>query len=329
MKQNLALVLGALSLLSSVAAIGQEKCVSFSSSTGAFPVVDKKRAAPVYISADDWPGVQIAASDFVADIQRVTGTKPTFQNITAADIASTKPSQKTLPIIIGTLGKSSLISQIVSTASLDVSGIQGKWEAFQSLVVKNPLPGIDSAYVIIGADKRGTIYALYDHSEQFGGPFILSLFHRQILIYLPPHISWIDQACHLGSGTLIRPRCPDVCLTLSLRYFWSLGGQMFRQKNNRVFLSARQDALMGPPPSSTVESSSTMNNQHSRAGQWRSTRTALVRQTSTALSITSSTFECMRTFSEVILCSFLHRFELILRLKGNYLWPGMFSTFSS
>ncbi|KAJ3557630.1 hypothetical protein NM688_g1372 [Phlebia brevispora] len=34
--------------------------------------------------------------------------------------------------------------------------------------VKNPLPGIQSAYVIIGADKRGTIFAMYDHSEQFG-----------------------------------------------------------------------------------------------------------------------------------------------------------------
>ena len=185
MRQNLALVLSALTLLSSVAAIGQEKCISFSSSSGSFAIVDKKKAAPVYISEDEWPGVQIAASDFVADIQRVTGSKPTFQNITAADIVSLKPSQKALPIIVGTLGKSSLISQIVTSASLDVSGIQGKWEAFQSRVVKNPLPGIDSAYVIIGADKRGTIYALYDHSEQFGGPFTLPFFHLWILIHLP------------------------------------------------------------------------------------------------------------------------------------------------
>ena len=35
-------------------------------------------------------------------------------------------------------------------------------------VIRNPLPGIDSAYVIIGADKRGTIFARYDYSEQFG-----------------------------------------------------------------------------------------------------------------------------------------------------------------
>ena len=46
--------------------------------------------------------------------------------------------------------------------------MQGQWEAFMAKEVKNPLPGIQSAYVIIGADKRGTIFAMYDHSEQFG-----------------------------------------------------------------------------------------------------------------------------------------------------------------
>jgi hypothetical protein len=51
---------------------------------------------------------------------------------------------------------------------LDVSSIRGQWESFLSRRVENPLPGVSSAYVIIGADKRGTIYALYDHSEQFG-----------------------------------------------------------------------------------------------------------------------------------------------------------------
>lgn len=37
-----------------------------------------------------------------------------------------------------------------------------------TMVVDDPLPGLERAYVMIGSDKRGTIYALYDHSEQFG-----------------------------------------------------------------------------------------------------------------------------------------------------------------
>ncbi|KZP03079.1 glycoside hydrolase family 115 protein [Athelia psychrophila] len=37
-----------------------------------------------------------------------------------------------------------------------------------SLKVVDPIPGLAEAYVIIGSDKRGTIFALYDHSEQIG-----------------------------------------------------------------------------------------------------------------------------------------------------------------
>jgi len=35
-------------------------------------------------------------------------------------------------------------------------------------VVPHPLPGIDRALVICGSDKRGTIYGIYDLSEQMG-----------------------------------------------------------------------------------------------------------------------------------------------------------------
>lgn len=166
----LATLSGALLLSSQllgVSGIGQETCVSFHSSRSTFSVVSNGQAAPIIFSSDDWPGVQRAAADFADDIQRVTSIKPRLTNVTASDIASNGGGGRTA-IIVGTLGKSSLIDDIVNRTKLDVSGVRGNWEAFVSKQVKNPLPGIDSAYVIIGADKRGTIYALYDHSEQFG-----------------------------------------------------------------------------------------------------------------------------------------------------------------
>ncbi|KAJ2928398.1 hypothetical protein H1R20_g8706, partial [Candolleomyces eurysporus] len=139
-------------LLRHAAGIGQETCVSFQSSSSTFSIVSARRAAPVLISQEDWPGVQLAAADFVADIERVTGVKPSFLNVTASNIQA---SGSQTPIIIGTLGKSPLINQIVNTTGLDVSSIRGRWEAFLSRHVENPLPGVSSAYVIIGADKRG------------------------------------------------------------------------------------------------------------------------------------------------------------------------------
>ena len=159
-----------LATVCSVHAIGQDTCVSFQtqSSSSSFSVINKGQAAPILVSADEWPGVQRAASDFVSDIQKVSGVAPRLSNATAST-ASANLKTTTPPILVGTLGKSSLIEQIVNRTHLDVSSIDGKWEAFLAKVVENPLPGIEKAYVIIGADKRGTIFALYDHSEQFGG----------------------------------------------------------------------------------------------------------------------------------------------------------------
>lgn len=159
-------------LLVGVHGIGQDTCVVFQPSSSVVPIAANGAVAPILLSADEWPGVQRAAADFAADIQRVTGLLPTLSNVTAsnatASLAGKEQNTTSTPIIVGTLGKSSLITQIVNTTNLDVSSIQSKWESFMSLEVKNPLPGIDNAYVVIGADKRGTIFALYDHSEQIG-----------------------------------------------------------------------------------------------------------------------------------------------------------------
>lgn len=158
-------LLGLLTFSGGVQAIGQATCVSFTSSSSSFAIVRDGSATPVFLSEDEWPGVQRAAYDFAADIKRVTSVSPALYNYSSNSDNSI--GGKTA-IIVGTLGYSSLIDQVVNTTGLDVSSIDGQWEAFLSKEVANPLPGISSAYVIVGADKRGTIYGLYDHSEQFG-----------------------------------------------------------------------------------------------------------------------------------------------------------------
>jgi hypothetical protein len=49
-----------------------------------------------------------------------------------------------------------------------VTSIAGKWEATLIEVVKQPAPGVESMLVIVGSDKRGTIYGIYNLSEQMG-----------------------------------------------------------------------------------------------------------------------------------------------------------------
>lgn len=124
-----------------------------------FPLAERGVAAPLFAAADDWPGVLRAAKDLQADLGRVTGT---------ARALSTAAPQGTTAVLIGTVGRSALIDDLVARGKLDVSGIRGRWEAFQLEVVEQPLPGVARALVIAGSDKRGTIYGIYDVSARIG-----------------------------------------------------------------------------------------------------------------------------------------------------------------
>jgi hypothetical protein len=71
-------------------------------------------------------------------------------------------------VIAGTIGHSPVIDNLIASNAIDVSAIKGKWESFVSQLVKNPAPGTPQALVIAGSDPRGTIYGIYDVSEQIG-----------------------------------------------------------------------------------------------------------------------------------------------------------------
>ncbi|KAI0311862.1 hypothetical protein OF83DRAFT_1177164 [Amylostereum chailletii] len=182
----------------SVRAIGQQSCVLFTSSSSAFPIVSRRTATAIHISDDEWPGVQLAARDFASDIHNVTGVSPVLSNFSTP--TTSKHNASTKAIIVGTLGKSSLIAQVVNNTQLDVSAIEGKWESFVTRVVSNPLPGVDEAYVIVGADKRGTIFALYDHSEQFGvSPWY---WWADVPVTTHPELFVAPEGCSHGSPTV-------------------------------------------------------------------------------------------------------------------------------
>ncbi|TFK36601.1 hypothetical protein BDQ12DRAFT_667737 [Crucibulum laeve] len=251
---------GLCTLFSQVYAIGQDSCVSFKSSSSSFAVVSNGKAAPILVSADDWAGVHLAAADFASDIQKVTSVKATLTNTTSSNLATA--SKGSLPIIVGTLGKSSLINQIVNSTGLDVSSIQGKWESFLTRQVKNPLPGVASAYVVIGADKRGTIFALYDHSEQFGvSPWY---WWADVPTTQHPELFVSSSGCSHGSPTI---------------------------KYRGIFLNDEQPALQ----------SWAMDNFTNGTGSAQ----------------LNSPFNHL-FYSKL--------FELMLRLKANYLWPAMWGS---
>ena len=193
------------------------------------------------VSSADYPGVITALKNLQTDIGRVTDRLP---DIVYNDL----PGQKPL-VIVGTIGKSPIIAELVKNRKLDVQDIAGKWEAFVIQTVEEPFPGVGQALVIAGSDKRGTIYGIYDLSGQIG---------------VSPWYWWADV-----------PVKKQERLSVKAGRYLSEGPKV---KYRGIFLNDEAPALSG----------------------WA--------------------FEKFGGFNHQF---YSHVFELILRLKGNFLWPAM------
>lgn len=86
----------------------------------------------------DWEGVIIAVNNLRNDLKAVTGS----------DKAS---------IVVGTVGKSKAVDKYTDI----VNQLKGKWEQY---IITNDGDNI----VVMGSDKRGTIYGIYELSQQIG-----------------------------------------------------------------------------------------------------------------------------------------------------------------
>ena len=226
-------------------ALGEPHYVSSKPTHAAFPLVEQRAAVPLIVSNSDWPGVVRTVGDLSSDIEQVTGVQPIVLHDRSDLHASTA-------VIIGTIGESPLIDDLIRHHKLDVSEIAGKWEAAVTTIVDHPMPGVQRALVIAGSDKRGTIFAIYDLSEQIG---------------VSPWSWWADvriprqDALFVDPGRHIQP-VPAV-------------------KYRGIFLNDEAPALTG----------------------WVNEK-----------------------FGGYNSKFYVHVFELLLRLKANYLWPAMWNS---
>lgn len=141
-------------------ALGEPKYVSFTPVPGSFPLAANGKAATIFVDPQEYAGVTRAARDLEADLQRVTSLTPAVVD------EARRPSGDV--VLVGTIGKSPLIDGLIRRHKIDVAEIRGKWECTLVQVVEHPMPGVARALVIAGSDKRGTIYGIYDVSEQIG-----------------------------------------------------------------------------------------------------------------------------------------------------------------
>lgn len=105
-------------------------------------------------------GIMRALKNLQTDFQKVTGEQPLILNRIAG-------LQSPL-LIIGTVGTKSVIDDLIRQKKLDGRALIGKREKYIIQNVSNPFPGVSEAIVIAGSDKRGTIYGIYEMSQQIG-----------------------------------------------------------------------------------------------------------------------------------------------------------------
>ncbi len=208
---------------------------------GGFALVEHGIPSNILVSGADHAGVQRVAGMFQKDLEHVSGQPPKLS------IAENSVSNNL--IIVGTIGKSTLINRLASEGKIDVTELEGKWEQFLIIPVKQPMEGVDNALIIAGSDKRGTIFGMFDLSEKMG---------------VSPWYWWADVPIKVRKNIYVKPGSHTI-------------GEP-KVKYRGIFINDEAPALSG----------------------W----------------VTEKYGDFNKQFYEKV-------FELILRMKGNYLWPAM------
>jgi len=116
--------------------------------------------ATILVDSNDYTVVNKAAHFFSSDMQSVT--------LKESSIQSQFNNANKTAIIIGSIDRSSFIKALIKQKKISFADLKGKWEAYKILTIKNPLKGIDQALVIVGSDRRGTAYGVFEVSKQIG-----------------------------------------------------------------------------------------------------------------------------------------------------------------
>ena len=175
----------------------------------------------------------------------VTGVTP--------EVVTAVEGLKEIAVIAGSIGNNDIIDSLISKGIIDVSSIKDKRECYKIQVVEKPVEGVDKAVVIVGSDKRGTIYGIYHMSELIG----------------------------------VSP--------------WVYFGDVVPAKKSELVFSEEELNITSKEPSVKYRGFF-LNDEWPSLGTWA----------------TSTFGDFNEEFYDKV-------FQLILRLKGNYMWPAMWS----
>ncbi|GFI23505.1 hypothetical protein IMSAGC011_02294 [Lachnospiraceae bacterium] len=217
-----------------------------------FTIFENNKGVPFFVENDAFEGIKRISVRVASDIKLVTDSAPDI-------LAAPYLCNSDRIVIFATLGRSPFLDALEASSKWSSAQIQGKREVYQLQVVDTPfaeVPSIKEALVIVGSDKRGTIYGM---------------FHLSKLCGVSPLIYW---------------------------------GDVVPQKKDTVILSIENGIVSKEP--SVKYRGFFINDEWPAFGNW-----------------------CTETFGGVNAKAYEEIFILLLRLKGNYLWPAMWNSIFS
>lgn len=137
----------------------EDAFVTFNQTTGAVPI----HGATVIHSYDESPGVRIAVASLLDDFEAITGNRPPSWQYRSND--SSTPQGHA--IVVSTLD-SELMRQVRDRTNVDLSMLEGKREAFLTMLISDALPGLETALLIAGSDSRAATFGVHTLAEQAG-----------------------------------------------------------------------------------------------------------------------------------------------------------------
>ena len=192
-------------------------------------------------------GVKKISELVMKDVELVTGSHPISALYT--DTLYQNATNSGVDILFGTIGQSPMLDSLKDSGEISYEGIAGKREVYgffpQVVEGKNRL-------IIVGSDKRGTIYGL---------------FHLSDLLGVSPLVNW----------SLVKPAKKELIL-------------------------AEADSFISKEPSVRYRGFF-INDEWPAFGNW-----------------------CTKNFGGFTVKAYEGIFEMLLRMKGNYMWPAMWSS---
>lgn len=147
--------LASAALLSTISMSAADRFVDFKQGD---LLLNANNRVEIYMDTNDCKGVSYAAHALLQDIKSVSGATATL----TSNAGFQKKNDTARPaILVGTIGHSAAIDQLVKQKRINGNLLKGKREKFIITLT-------DGQLVIAGSDRRGTIYGIYELSQQMG-----------------------------------------------------------------------------------------------------------------------------------------------------------------